>query len=597
MNRTALIKLASQHGYDLSIKSTDEKGNPTKVLVPLVMSRRKPLGENEVSAKPLPKYVKGKTDDLLRNAYPYSGYDRYVREGVITPLDSSKVDNSKFKQRPTSTTDIGLMNINKALASQLGGDPLAYSIANASAEYVRRNRYNALSPYDKMRYDIVAKFYGFNPHAITMTVPTNFNHILTKGLLPPQGVDSDQWNKNKVLRDEEGNPLLYNSTYGKPKFTTGSSMLHPTYFGGVFKSTPNKSDDGGYYYTYNPVDNIFSKSYLKGYIPITRENFPKWVTAEDETEGPRQLNSLISVNEKGDNALGHNSVQGKKIHHVPGISLENKGRTLTAPELYHNDYAIPDYSNDKNTYVSAGDNKSTADHEAIHAMNVDMPSDFALGLNMLDDAMVKSKLADPKNEKEVAAAKDYLTKATENLKKVDISKSNDARLNGFLSHPATYFETSGEGIRFLVTALRGFQNHLKEVLPPQMEARGELDGLSEKERNDKIGWKVTELSHDGDNFINYLRELGLLNGSEASWRVPVSNLGGISGREMNRSLSGIGKVTAPKEKLFEKVRPEDKEGKDLDSYDSVSEESIRQIIPFLLHNNTKDVNPDGSVLA
>ena len=596
MNRTALIKLASQHGYDLSPKFTDEKGNPTKVLVPLDMGRTEPLAPHEVMAKPLPKYTKGKTDDVLRDSYPYSGYDWYARNGAITPVDSSKIDNSKFKQRPTSTTDLGLMNINKVIASQLGGGPIAEATANALVEYARQQRYNALSRHDKKRYDTVAAVTGKKPHAITMTVPTNFNYILTNWLTPPQGADYSQWSRDKVLKDAEGNPLLYNSTNGKPKFIEGSVMLNPSYFRKAFTRPTKKDGARKYVEMYNPVNNIFSEGYLNGSVPIVRENFPKWVTAEDDTRGAVHLNSLMSVNEDGESALGRNSLKGNRIYSIPGISLENKGWKHTPDSLLFNDYAIP-AKGDENSYVHPGDDKSVADHEAIHAMNSVFPSDFSLGFKFFDDAMVHDAYVDPNNAQDVADSKDSLRAAADNLRSVDLSKSEASTLNGFLSNPNTYFETGGEGARFLVTALRGYQNHLKNVLPAQMEARGELDGLNEKERNDKIGWRIAELSHDGVNFINYLKALGLFDGVLGNWRFPVSSLGGISAREMNRALEGIDKVTEPKEKLFERIRPEDREGKDLNSYDSVSEESIKQVLPYLLQNDYSDVNPDGSVLS
>lgn len=263
--------------------------------------------------------------------------------------------------------------------------------------------------------------------------------------------------------------------------------------------------------------------------------------------------------------------------------MENRNLTKGIGKLYADDYLR--YSG-SDAYVRTlpMDDKSAADHEAIHIMNNPLNSDITLGYKRVDD-------------NNFGVAPDYNAERDLGLAWSDYRDKVNGRYNGFIYREPTYFNESGEGLRSLATALRGYQNHLKEVLPAQMEARGELDGLNEKERNDKIGWRIAELSHNSDNYINYLKELGLLDGISGNWRIPISNLGGISGREMNRALEGIDKVTAPKEELFKKVRPEDKEGKDLDSYDSVQEEYIRQVLPYLLHNDTKDVNPDGSVLA
>ena len=585
MNRRSLIKLASQQGYDLSTKFKDEKGNPKKGLVPLDLGRTKPLAKHEVTAKMPPK---SHDVEKPKNKYPYSGFDYYTNTGAITPIKDHNIDSKEFKQdKNAGTLDFGLMDINKVLADQLGGGPLAEATANALAEYARQKRYNSLSSHDKRRYDTIASKTGIKPHAITMTVPSNFDYILKKNLPAPQGVDPKLWDSNKVLRKKGVRPVLYNSKNGKPTFPEGSVALNPLFFRNMFKEyspykklKPGEEKLESVDEVYSPSDSVFAKNYMSGVIPISRENFSdQFLEAKDNTRGPQTLLSLLTIDDKrGTTSFGPGYI-ADSAYRIPGINLENRSLGIGSNRLYENDYLR---SPEKDYYnrILYMDDKATADHEAIHAMNNQLNSDITLGYKRVDDA----KLGVNADRDLGFALSDWRWHGTGDY-------------NGFFKSEPTYFNELGEGLRSLATALRGYQNHLKEVLPAQMEARGELKGLNEKERNDKIGWRIAELSHDGDNYINYLRELGLLDGIPGNWRVPVSSLGGISGREMNRALEGIDKVTAPKEKLLELVRPEDKEGKDLESYDSVSEEYIRQVLPYLLQNDYSDVNQDGSVLA
>ena len=138
------------------------------------------------------------------------------------------------------------------------------------------------------------------------------------------------------------------------------------------------------------------------------------------------------------------------------------------------------------------------------------------------------------------------------------------------------------------------------VIPEQMEVRGELKGLTKKQQLDAMGKRIAELSHNGDNYLNFLSESGVGDGIPDNWKVLDNTMGGMSRREVNRAFTGLDEIMTPREELIKRLSPESLKSyfnKAPKAYREIQREYIRKVLPYLLRNDNKDVNPDGSVLA
>ena len=610
VNSKALVKIAAGTGYDLSQKFTDEKGNPNKVLVPLDLKRDKPLAKHEVTAKMLPEYKGKKTDEFL-NKNPYSGFDAYSKEGVITtvPVDE-KMDFTRLAQRRDSKMDVGLLDTNKAIAAQLGGGPLAEAVANASAEYVRQQRYNALSRHDKRRYNGTAKKLGFKPHAITMTVPNNFRDTIVRTKPTPEDDEYGWWDRARILKDSESStPLFYNTRNGEVNFPEGSSMLSPGWGRTMFQWN-DPDDDDKVTEKVIPNSNSFFKNYLKGKIPIVRENITDKVIGEAfDTRTPFSADGFLYADDNGNNAFSYPSSGGKDIKPsgevlVPGISVSNMGLLHDQGMLSESDYASNGSHSNDTLYSIPADDKSVVDHEAIHTFNPTPADDnMARDMRELDDAIEDLNSKSWYNPFGKAKAKKQLAYVMDKLNYPYYYTGNKpVSANGFLRNSNTYTSEgeTDELIRAIVTSHRNYQKHLMNVIPEQMEARGELRGLTPKQQLDAMGKRIAELSHNGDNYLNFLDESGVGDGIPDNWKVLDNTVGGMSRREVNRAFTGLDEIMTPREELIKRLSPEvfkNYFNKAPKAYREIQREYIRKVIQYILRNDNKDVNPDGSVLA
>lgn len=609
MNRRSLIKLAAKNDYDLSQKFTDEKGNPNKVLVPLDLGRSKPLAKHEVTAKMLPEYKGEKTEKLL-NKYPYSGFDAYSKEGVITPVpvDERKMDFGSLAQSSNSKMDVGLLDVNKAIAAQLGGGPLAEVVANASAEYVRRNRYNALSRHDKRRYDYLYKKLGYKPHAITMSVPNNFRDTIVRTKPIPEDDEYGWWGRARILHDDKtGTPLFYNTRNGAVTFPEGSSALLPGWSRKMFQYDDPDEDDKIKEQVI-PNNNLFVNSYFSGKVPIIRENIPDEVDSSD-IRIPFTTQGLISSGSTGYNEFLSTESDGrtaeeKDTYLIPGISISNKGLLFDQDLLNAADYFSNGSKSDSKLYALPADDKSIVDHEAIHTFNPTYPDDqLAKDMIELDDAIEDLNSKAWYNPVGKIKAK---SRFNDLMKRISASAyspgEHPSEYNGFIPVADNYPSEGGtdELLRAIATTHRNYQKHLMNVIPEQMEARGELRGLTDKQKLDAMGRKIVELSYDGDNYLNFLDESGVGDGIPNNWKVLDNTVGGMSRREVNRGFTGLDEIMTSRDKLIERLSPEvlkDYFKKAPNSYREIQREYIKRALHYILHNDNKDVNPDGSVLA
>lgn len=615
-NSKVLVKIAAGSGYDLSQKFTDEKGNPNKVLVPLDLGRSKPLAKHEVTSKMLPEYMGNKTENLLHK-YPYSGFDAYSKEGVIEPVSSDKIDFTQLAQRPGSKMDVGLLDTNKAIAAQLGGGPLAEAVANASAEYVRQKRYNALSRHDKRRYNETYERLGVKPHAITMTVPNDLESTIVRTKPIPEDDEYGWWGRARILSDKDSStPLFYNTRNGEVNFPEGSSALVPGW-GRTMFDWNDPDEDGKITERFIPNYNLFFRNYLNGKIPIVRENIkaddPEGLTGIDS---PFSYKGLVTANNNGYSAFSSPAptnpsediddafLSKEDSFLIPGISLSNGGLTFYQQGMSDDDYISNGSKSNGRPYILPADDKSIVDHEAIHTFNPLHPNArLARDLTEADDAVEDINSKSWYNPIGKAKANKKLNDIIKRIGSTNYSSNqNPSSDNGFLYREDSYPSSGGTGelLRALVTSHRNYQKHLMNVLPEQMEARGELRGLTDKQRLDAIGKKIAELSHNGDNYLNFLGESGVGDGIPDNWKVLDNTVGGMSRREVNRAFTGLDEIMTPREELIKHLRPEDLQNyfkKAPNSYREVQREYIRKVLPYLLHNDTKDVNPDGSVLA
>lgn len=613
INSKVLVKIAAGSGYDLAQKFTDEKGNPNKVLVPLDMGRTKPLAKHEVTARMLPEYKDKDTAKLLYK-YPYSGFDLYSKEGVITPIPvDGKMNFTHFAQRPNSKMDVGLLDTNKAIAAQLGGGPLAEAVANASAEYVRQKRYSALSHHDKRRYNETAKRLGIKPHAITMTVPNNFTDAIVRTKPIPEDDEYGWWGRARILQDKESStPLFYNTRNGEVSFPEGSSALVPGWGRTMFQWKNDPDDGDKIKERVIPNNNLFFRNYLNGKVPIVRENLQE--DAEDpygifDINSPFSSAGLVFAKPNGYNAVtsmhsnGHPSGYEESFL-IPGIGMSNGGLMFHPHELNDNDWISNGSVRDSKAYVQPADDKSIVDHESIHAFNPLFPNELlAHDLREVDDAVENLDSKSWYNLVGKAKATKKLNELFRKIESSDYSHGHHPSAdNGFPYREDNYPSTGGvsELLRSIATSHRNYQKHLMNIIPEQMEARGELKDLTKKQQLNAMGKRIAELSHNGDNYLNFLAESGVGDGIPDNWKVLDNTMGGMSRREVNRAFTGLDEIMNSRGELIKRLSPEDLKSyfnKAPKSYREIQREYIRKVLPYLLRNDNKDVNPDGSVLA
>lgn len=596
MNRTALIKIASELDYDLTPKQKDAKGNYIKRLVPTDYRRTPNPSIGEVQYKPLPDYEESKQNfnkpkpsaGKLFNP-SYSGFNRLKRQGIITP-DPVGWQHARYYRGANDET--GMLNLDKARIRQLAGDnpsprdqKLAEAIVRKSAERARQARYNLLSDEGKKAYDAVAKYYGHNPHYSTIFLP---------------GSLSQSWGKQKVgfpdiLYGSEGigRPIAYDANANVPGYAPGdTSFVLDKY---VFGKDGEINKD--------ILEHPHVKSVANGNAMIRNTILDNPYAERFDTNGlPHSLFRFFEVPIRGRHKRNKDITKGLRL---PGINVSNGVASTHRSLMSDDDFGEldPDAIGLKKAWPSY--NLDLLDHEAKHTMN---------SSDMLDSA-IRIQKAVGKVERDIKSAKTPLNKAillSEMMMREPVLKyinRRDPLMSDSYSGASNGFVKGKGGLSYVVggrgehqramSDLKGFvENYLKETLPPQMEARGELAGMTEDEQIDAISDRVVDIANNGKKFREILRNHNIIGkGGEGvpNWFIEDSVLGGTSRREAHRSIHGFWRGTPSKEQLKDYVSP----GRDQNQinnpgdrdYMPVSDKWIDEILPMIVNNR----NASGSL--
>lgn len=647
-NRRSLIKLATQLDYDLTPKQKDADGNYIKRLVPTDYRRKPNTAEGEVQYKPFPSFddsksyvskispgvapnegfaipkvvsptmagamMAGMGKSLVgNNSGGYfkpdnSGFNILKRQGIIRPLPGNSsfgegLDNAILSSvsRPGSNSaaqEMGMLDLDKARVRQLAGPnpspydlKLAEAIVRKSAESVRQERYNLLSSKDKKAYDAVAKYYGKNPHYSTIFLP---------------GSLSQTWGKQKVGHPDVlygprgvGEPVAYDANANVPGYVPGDTSFILGNYTYDKEGNLNKK----------VLDHPYVRSAADGQTMIQNNfiNDPLGKTVSNHSSLPFSTSRFVEIPTDEGYPGSLDITKGLMLN---GINVSNRVGEIPTSLASGEDLG----SHDPKNSTSFGwplYNLDVLDHEAKHTMSRS---------DVLDAAVAMRKLVEKTRERDAKAKSsnkfmqvldtifgDISNKlGTAYMLKTDpvLNDSHSGASNGFVKdkNGVSYVQSGrGEHLRAM-TDLKGFvENYLKETLPPQMKARGELDGMTEDEQIDAISDRVLEIANDRKKFKEILRNHNIIGDGESgipNWFIEDSALGGTSRREAHRSINGFWRSTIPREQLRNYIRP----GRDREQIDNpgnrdyrpVSDKWIDEILRLIVNNNNNK-NAYGSL--
>lgn len=640
MNRTALIKIAAELDYDLTPKSVDAKGNPVKRLVPVDPGRDFNPSAGEVHPAPLPNFDDVKSRLSGKDFYnpADSGFNTLKRKGIITPAPY-RIDprlkqvyyyptyyEENEKHNPASRKRIyddvkaeyGMLDLDKARVRQLAGNnpspydlKLAEAIVRKSAERARQERYNRLSARDKKNYDAVAKFYGFNPHYSTMSLPYSLNRLWKKN-----NVKSPDVLYHKTLGEKR--PLFYDANADVPGYSPGTTsfMLSDEF------SRYNEDPENKILADFESYDNLNRLGLAN---PLLRDMAQgKVYTANILHKNPIETKKtneragyhpryVVVPKDPSEEIYFTEDARGEEK--FPTIVMSNIVSPHTAGVIESNDFPV-NPEEDRSVFKGfAHYSLPTLDHEAIHAMNRGNDYDRVMASQkykddvenleeiIRDEGKVGPEPDIIENMEDYFAYRDKLRKlalADPRLKplfssdySVEIDDENGIS-NGLYarSYPNPYASTDpGEHTRSLSTIKGLVENYLKETLPPQMEARGELAGMTEDEQIDAISDRVVEMANNSEKFKEILRNHNILSDKDGApdWFIEDSALGGISRDEAYRAIHGFWNATPTIHRLRQDLSDEDKELLDEESgnrdYRPVSDKWIDELLQLIVNNN------------
>lgn len=625
VNRQVLIKIASELDYDLTPKSVDGNGNPVKRLVPTDYRRTPNPSAGEVQYKPLPDFNESKQDFANSNGLQIpkvvsptmagammatmeppryfnpdrSGFNTLKRRGIISPIPSSSeypagaelptvvnvAPSSSDKNRPAKNKrEFGMLDLDKARVRQLAGPnpspydlKLAEAIVRKSAERVRQARYNLLSEEGKKAYDAVAQYYGQNPHYSTIFLPGSLSQTWAK-----QNVGFPD-----VLYGSEGvgNPIAYDANANVPGYAPGDSSF--VLDGFVYDKDGNINK--------TVLDNPYVKGLSNGNVVIQNSLAANPYDAGDDISvTPYSTERFLRIPVGDKRTTTPDITEGLAL---PGINVGNAVMEEDRKLLTGNDFGVlsPD---DKKSKAWPSYNLDVLDHEAKHTMSRSSVLDL-----LRRSKVFKKKYDDVLNKYKDLDKSTRLQKTLESLDEEKKERENDPVLSDDYSGASNGFVRGKNGISYVqsgrgehqrsMTDLKGFvENYLKETLPPQMKARGELDGLTEDEQIDVISDRILDIANDKKKFKEILRNHNIIgNGGEGvpDWFIEDSALGGTSRREAHRSINGFWRSTIPREQLRNYIRP----GRDLEQIDNpgnrdyipVFEKWLDENLHLIVNNN------------
>lgn len=620
VNRQVLIKIASELDYDLTPKSVDGNGNPVKRLVPTDYRRTPNPSAGEVQYKPLPDFNESKQDFVNSNGLQIpkvvsptmagammagtgqtlgskpptyfnpdrSGFNTLKRRGIITPIPSSSEDPTiidKASGSPNRKRELGMLDLDEARVRQLAGDnpspydlKLAQAIVRKSAERVRQARYNLLSEEGKKAYDAVAQYYGQNPHYSTIFLPGSLSQTWAK-----QNVGFPD-----VVYGSEGlgDPIAYDANSNIPGYTQGDSSF--VLDGFVYDKDGNINK--------TVLDNPYVKGLSNGNVIIQNSltDNPYDTSGDSDSSSPYSSERFLRIPTGDESTTQSDSTEGLVL---PGINVGNLVLTEGAGNALGDDLGAWD-PRDGKVRAWPSYNLDVLDHEAKHTMSRSSVLDQMIQYKAFQKKY--DAIRDQYNDLDRSAR---ISKLLETMKEESKERENDPVLSDSYSGASNGFVKGKDGISYVqsgrgehqraMTDLKGFvENYLKETLPPQMKARGELDGMTEDEQIDAISDRVLDIANDREKFKEILRNHNIIGDGESgtpNWFIEDSALGGTSRREAHRSINGFWRSTIPREQLRNYVRP----GRDREQIDNpgnrdyrpVSEKWIDELLHLIVNNN------------
>lgn len=590
-------------GYNLDLDFSDKPGN--RFLVPtdlLSGGGESPIQPNEFRYKneDQARYSKA---DLTFTGNENNAFDYYSKLGYLSPYKFSDknikflaekgiipADKDKYKLRG------GLVDLDSVTANQLGDDPLGKAIAKRLSETTYQNRYNLLRPNDKLNVDNITKQLGYHPHYSTISLPEPMywgwkdkdalkgNNVLYANSKLPNSVFMGM-----LVNDEnKKTPMAYDTYANLPNvqmptdfYLTGTNALDIT--GRLRKDS---------------LSNPLLMENLKGKMPIMDVQLADQLR-NDQTAGSFSTRRFLPFMKSDE---GYNIDRLKKEYRPaasPGVFLLNNMVEQPSESAVFNDMlkANPKDAGRSNLkYRFVGNDKGTADHELMHTLNSDHSRELDYELSNLDKAKHTAyylhKKAPKLFKKQVDSLlnSDALTSFIKNkenkIKRLsDMTGRNGA---GFFV-PESYFSMGqGERTRGLAMNKRLVLNHLKDVLPSQMEARGLLKGMSDPEKLDAIADKAVSMAN---NPLIFDKVMGDIIGRG---RVPEKILGNLDPLEVHRAVEGYRK-SADDAEFFNKFdRPtENYLRSNLFRFAPLREKYLEQMLPLIGKNDSNT----GSVLA
>ncbi len=608
MNKTSLIKIASQYGYDLSPRLTDDKGNHVKMLVPTDYSRKEPLKSYEfqyptdkydwrVHANPMPKIVSPTMagpivanmthQENLKRQRESGLYDTnkqswnvYKKKGIVTPVKNAQkfIDNFDSGYPRGTQKEVGMLDLHKLRVNEMtdpNADPrkkkLIEAIVTKGEERARQARYNLLSGKDKEQYDAAAKHYRFNPHYSSIALPNQniYEVIRAGGMTSPDILyynypKESKWYMNfadarRSVAEGTRLPIAYNANATMPGYRAGSAG---------FKL--NGYDDGTFNEKY--LEDPYVRAAAQGKIPVLNNTIPGYKVNQTSMKSGHYPYFMSYVD------------PDRKISNLSGINLDNASYIFSSPRYgVANDDSAGYKNTEKRLIPDVKSKGSVLAHEARHYTGaVKNPKTLDLFIEALNDENngygpeikeLKSKLKDVKDLDELQRISDEISRLEEASK---VGKIRDkGNVDGLVS--SNYHKTKGTLVPGYAISgnnehRRAFQDlkdmaelYLAEIIPPQMEARGELDGMTEDEQIDAISDRVLDVVNDDDSLIEIFHHLGIGDDFHPDWAIPEYAIGNKHPHEIHRAIQGLGRGYIPTKGRLRKYINDKEERKKLDN--------------------------------
>lgn len=596
------------NGYNVDV---DPNNKSTRYLVSTHINpnQNKELPDNEF------RFTSTNVDDYRKRGeftFDLSGkdnaFDYYSNLGYINPLQlsdahkKSLVSSGIDLNRPDrSKTRSGIIDLDSVTAHQLGDTPVAKAIAKRLSEVTYQNRYNLLKGEDKKIVDNITKQTGQHPHYSTITLPEPmYRGWKNTGALKDGDVlyaNSNMPNAMTnggalVYTEDRQTPMLYDTKAGLPDINM------PTEFS---LSRTNALDADGRL-NQEALNNPMLKGYLNGRVPIVDNQLADQANIGQVGLGSFSTPRLLPLMQENNSADVNELARTSNAASIPGISLVSSivpvdnGIMAAFSDLARG--TMSDMRRAKPKLALKSNSKGTADHEHMHTLNhgsARAAIDAMEKLHSLENglkALKKNNKVDfiPSNMRNIIGKSvgSYVKNLNDKASKaLDDSGRNGA---GFID-PFSYTSVGGqEHTRALATAKRLVLNHLANVLPAQMEAKGLFNGLSDQDRLDMIADKAVSMANNPLVFRHIMSRFGSGDGHRTPLHVPENVMGTLDPFEVTRALEGLDKTMRGSSDFTEYMNPEDAEKYYNDGqrdYRPVSDKYLEQILPLIGRSDSR----------